>query len=227
VDATEAIDQAIQFMDNLPSGDGDNAARRTRYLSLLIESVDEIRQETALPSMLAESDEIDVDAADSFAELPDDFGAVSTSGTVILVSTGDEMDWVPEKEIIAARRGRSGATSVPGVYSIFGVDDTSFAQLIQFPPLSTGISVRVLYLTSTPALDDSTNADNLKIAIPSQYHQSVLIPLLRSKVEMGKSDSRASEYYQLYEKAVRRMKRQEFPTGKQSPRGLRSFFGSN
>lgn len=226
MDVDTLITQALSRMDNVGAADAANAERRTRYVEWVVESVEELRGEREWTWVQKESSAISVTAANAYASLPANFHAMGETGVVIDVATGDELEWTDPKSIIASRRGQVGTVTTPEVYSIFDLDATTGQALIQFPPLGANISVRVLYLAAAPTLDDSTNKGNLKFAVPVHYHQTLLIPLLRHKSQMSKGDGRASEWFGLYQAALKRAIRREFPAGKQSSRGLRSFFGS-
>lgn len=219
------IDQAIGRTDNIGATDAENTTRRSRYLEWTVEAVEEIRGEREWTWVQVESSAISVTSANGYASLPSDFQTMGEIGTVVNVANGDVLEWVPPKDIIEARRGVSGSTSAPEEYSIFDQDDTTGYLLIQLPPLAADISVRVLYLAGTPTLDESTNNDKLKVAIPVHYHQSLLMPLVRHKSQISKGDARSTEWLDLYRRALARAIRREFPAGKSGARGLRSFFG--
>lgn len=222
---TEFIDQVLARMDNIGASDAENSTRRTRYLEWTVEGVEEIRGEREWTWVQAESSAISVTSANGYASLPADFQSMGETGTVVNTATGDVLVWVPPKDIIEARRGVGGTTSSPEIYSVFDQDDTTGQILIQLPPLASNISLRVLYLASAPTLDESTNVDNLKVAVPAHYHQKLLMPLVRHKSQISKGDARSTEWLDLYRRNLAGAIRREFPAGKASPRGLRSFFG--
>lgn len=220
---SEFITQILSHVDNISPTAAENSDRRLKVSEWLNEAVSDVRSRLALPNK-RKTVSLDIPVPDSNILVPSDFGEVGHNGGVYLTSTGDPLDWVPEQELQALRQDLGGSTDTPDVYSIFGLDSDSEGSrtLLQFPLLSTGITVVLDYETLEPTFTDDD--EDLTLAIPSQYHQRVLIPFVRALAYDSLGDARAELWRAKSEQAFTHMAVQE-RRGKGTTQQLRSFFG--
>jgi hypothetical protein len=216
--------QILGHVDNVSPTDAAYADRETRVNEWVVETSNDLWVRRAWPWRRTTA-ALTVTAALAYKELPLTFGALGHSGGVYLASSGtqgDRLDPVTEQELMEMRKAPEGATSTPDVYSIFGytdVGDGTSQQRLQLPPLAGNVDVLVDYESQAPA--DITAALTVW---PAQYHQSVFIPFVRGKALDSKGDGRGDKWTQTAERAYRAMAINE-RRRKESPRGLRSFFG--
>ena len=192
---TQAIDEIVDFTDNTGTSQTDQSERRRRHLQMLKDRVDYIRYYRDW-DFIRSYTSVAIAAAAGFGYLPTDFLAIGKYGGVYdLLSSGRALDWVPESVILEARVSSTSPSSL-AVYSIFGLaiptpPGTGAPQRqIQIPPNATAASLGVAYNTKAPTLDESTNNANLVLAVPEEYHQTVLIPAIRAKARESLGDAR-------------------------------------
>jgi hypothetical protein len=92
--------------------------------------------------------------------------------------------------------------------AVFGQDSTTGYQLVQMAT-TAALTLYVWYARGVPTLDTTTNNDKLKVAVPAQYHQLVILPGVQAKAQRSKGDARVREYLQNYEDGIRAMQRNE------------------
>jgi hypothetical protein len=215
--------QILGHVDNVSPTDAAYADRESRVNEWLVEVSNDLWIRRAWPWRRT-STSLTVTSALAYKELPLTFGTLGHSGGVYLTSTGERMEPVSEQELMELRRAPAGSTSTPDVYSIFGYTDGGAGtsqQRLQLPPLAGNVDVVVDYEVSAPA--DITAALTVW---PAQYHQSVLIPFVRGKALDSKGDGRGEKWTAAGEKAYLRMAIDQRKR-KESPRVMRSFFGSS
>jgi hypothetical protein len=186
---TELIDKIQDFVDNTGTSQVDQTARRQRHLSDLIEVVNFVRYYRDWAFRRTQAT-LTVPVA-GYVVVPADFLQVGKYGGVWDMSNnGYQLDWVPEN-VINEARARATEIGDPEVYSLFGQDTTSKRILVQLPPISSSHSLTMAYDMKTPTLDETvTNNDNVKVAVPEEYHHSVILPGLRSRARESKGDAR-------------------------------------
>lgn len=201
---SELRDQIIGHSDNTAPSDSDVTDLGTRILEELIAIVNDVafrrpwrwrrRTSTALTF------------SSGAITVPTDFAEFGPFGGLYNVATGEDLDEVDEKEIMMLRQRLSTRTDI---FAIFDQDTTSGLQELQVPFTGSGFQAYTSYLCAPPTLDYTTNNDKLKVAIPVQYHQLVLVPGVQWRRQRSKGDARSSEYQGQYEAGINAMRRNE------------------
>lgn len=227
---SEAIDEIADFVDNTGTSQADQTERRRRHLKTLIERVRYIRSVRDWDFVRSYST-VAIAAAAGFGYLPTDFLAIGKFGGVYdLGNSGKVLDWVPESMILEARVSQA-SPSVLACYSIFGLaiptpPGTGAPQRqIQIPPNASAVSLGVAYNTKPVTLDETlANNSKLVLAIPEEYHDTVLIPAIKAKARESLGDARwrnAEDDFKMGLKNMLRTCRRGQGTISQLP----SFFG--
>jgi hypothetical protein len=202
VTVIEAINAVVFNTDNTNTTDATDP-RRLRHLDHLREVVDEIRYYRDWAFTRA-SALLTVPGATGYVELPADFLRIGNYGGVWnLDSNGDPVDHVPEYMIEEDRR-TSTYHSSPMIYSIFGESATG-RQYLQMPLAASDQHLGISYLTQSPTLDEGTNNTKLAVAIPAEYHRSVVLPRLRSLARESLGDVRWKNSEEQFTRGLRSM----------------------
>lgn len=202
---TEIISQVLSYTDNISPTDADYATRRTRLLNYLREVLADVWYTREWP-FACTSAQLTVASSTGYANLPTDFLKLGEYGSVLLEAdqTGDPLEHVPEYRIRNIRRTNL-KTNTPAIFSIFGLDPTTFAKRIQFPNNDLAFDVIVEYVKDAPTIDESTN--NTAISqLPVQYHQRLLIPGLQARTLQSKGDAAWNTYQGRFEEARNEMR---------------------
>lgn len=207
---SQLIDQILHSGDNVSLSASDYGDRRTRISEYAIWTINDFtfrrhwkfrRKKSSLLTLSAGS-----------VSVPTDFIALGPYGGLYSGATGDRLRETDEQEVQDIRQANGDNQ---WVFSIFSQDGTTGLQLIQVPT-PAALTLYAWYERGVPTLDESTNVDKLKIAVPEPYHQTVLIPGILAKTQRSKGDSRTVEYLQAYEdgikNAIRDEKRQQSGT---------------
>jgi hypothetical protein len=203
VTVTELRDEILSYTDNVDPGDSDNADRAARIVEYIRAVVADItfrrpwRYRQTRSSLLTLSS--------GSASLPADFIEFGPYGGVYHGTTGERLEEVDEQQIQEIRqRGGDNQRFV----AVFGQDSTTGYQLVQMAT-TAALTLYVWYARGVPTLDTTTNNDKLKVAVPAQYHQLVILPGVQAKAQRSKGDARVREYLQNYEDGIRAMQRNE------------------
>jgi len=227
---SEAIDEMVDFVDNTGTSQTDQAERRRRHLQNLKRGVRDIRYYRDWDFIRSYSS-VAVAAAAGFGYLPTDFLAIGKYGGVYdLGNNGCALDWVPES-IILELRVRAVDPGQLAIYSIFGLQvptppGTGAPQrMIQIPPNTSAVSLGVAYNTKAPTLDETvTNNAKLVLAVPEEYHDTVLLPHIKAMARESLGDARWQNAVAEYERGLKSMlrtcRRSQGTIGR-----LPSFFG--
>ncbi len=218
------IDQVLSDVLNIAASDGDNTATRARVLRGLTEVGTFVfnyrdwsfRRATAT---------ITVSAGAGLASLSSNFLRIGTYGGVWLASTGAQLEYVTEQELVAIRAIPGNSTDNPAVYSIFGLD-SSYIPRIQIPTNVSAAILTVAYDTQLGTLDESSGSVNIQL-IPPAWHQGVLMPGLRAMFRQQVGDGRYQDFREDagFRMGLNEMVRQE-RHGDETTRSLPSFFGA-
>ena len=225
---SEAIDQILGFSDNVSPAGADYADRRQRILFMLIEETTQtyfgrewnFRLKMAVPDLTIPTNR-------AYAELPADYLAITKLGHVYdMTRNGSEMIPAQESEVTDLL-AQSTQIVHSNIYTIFGrTTATPPLQQLWIPENPQEVILRIWYCPKMPVLDETMpNNDNLAVAIPEQYHQTVIIPGTRSRARRSKGDTRwqedKAERMDGFGEMVRNNRR--FQGGEQR---LPSFFGN-
>lgn len=176
--ATEIIDQIIARVLNTPATDGDITNLRTRALEWTTEVCADFRDSYDF-SWRYRTENVTIAGGDASSALPERFADVGPSGSVIRVSDGVPLTFISPDEMRVIQMDSGTVTSTPGVYSVYDFDEEEFRDKIQIPTAAGDVILSLTYLYTPPTLIDDEDDDSLE-HIPSQYHQSVIIPGVRA-----------------------------------------------
>lgn len=208
MNVTQIIDQIIGRTDNVSTIDGDYARRRQRHLEYLIEEANYLYTAREW-KWRRTSTTVTISSGTGFADLPTDFQSIGRQSLVTNTANGKVLRWASEDELRAEKDIPGHTTGDPDVYSIYD-QSTDFEYRIQTVTVSQNVTLLVPYNKALPVLDEdaSSGLNNIK-CIPEHYHQTVLIPALRSLADFstGKNDWQAHERQR--ERGLRLMIRQE------------------
>ena len=190
---SELKDQIIGHIDNTPPSDADVTDSATRILEHLIAIVNDIctrrsrrwrRRTSSLLTFTSGS-----------VGVPSDFGEMGPYGGLFNSGTGEKLRETDESEIVLLRQGLSARNDV---FAIYDQDTTTGVMKFQIPT-TAALTAYASYLAATPTLDYTANNDKLKVAVPAQYHQTVIVPGVQWKRQRAKGDARSNEYRSQYE----------------------------
>jgi hypothetical protein len=189
MNVTEFITQIVGRNDNSQPLDADYSNRRTRALEYLTEEYEFLWTAREWPFRRAIA-AVTVPALTGAASLPSDFQNIGRRGRVFNTATGAPLTWVSESALLDLGNATTGfSVGLPRFYSIFGYD-TDFVRIINIENNTDEVILGVAYNKKPPTLDEDVTGglNNLK-AIPEEYHQSVLIPAVRSLAAFHRGDS--------------------------------------
>jgi hypothetical protein len=225
-----AIDQILAYSDNVAPVGADEADRRQRILYWLIEEASQTyyAREWSYRLKPSVAPHVLVPESQGYGLLPSDFLMIGKFGAVYNDSqNGAPMDPAAESEI-ADFIAMATQLSNPGKFAIFGTE----AQTPPAAPLQriwiginpTAVTLRLFYHPQMPTLNESAGNNNLDIAIPPQYQQTVIIPGVRAKARRSKGDNRWQQDRDERNAGLKEMIRnnRRFQGGEQR---LPSFFG--
>lgn len=224
---TELIDQIVEFSDNVAPSGADDADRRRRILYFVIEEATQTYYAREWTWRLKSSTDphVVIPAMAANGPLPDDFLSIGKLGAVYNhTQNGAPMDPAVESEI-SDLIAMSTAVANSNIYTVFGHDDQSPPRrLIWIPVNPTELALRLWYHRRMPVLDEDLNVNNLEVAIPEEYHQTVIVPGTRMRARRSKGDNRwqadRDERMQGLNEMIRNSRRMQG-----GPQQLPSFFG--
>jgi len=194
------IDIILKYEDSLSSVDADNTVRRGRIRQAIQETTDDVWNSSDFPfKYVFEPEALTVDTSGRCA-VPSDFADIGIQGGLYLVSNGRLLSEVPPQFVSSTKEATNRSGSMY-VYSSFGFNQG--IKILQFPSQLIGAALHLYYMTIPPTILD---ADNVTVGdvttysgserIPSQYHNTVIIPGARAKLKKSKGDMRdfLSEY---------------------------------
>lgn len=232
MNVTEAIDEAVTIVDGVPSAvaaaGGDGATRRTRYLRALRDVFSYVYLYPVNWTFRRASPTITVPAGQGWQVMPTSFFRMPYQGGVYNTTTGQRLRYVDSQEITDLREGPNPLqTDNPTVYSIFGQDGTTHLDLFQIPKNSAALTFKLWSDTDVPVLDESSNADNLKV-IPERWHALVLLPGVLALMQTSKGDPRYGDFTKdpRFVEGLRLMVADE-RHGDDTPDQLPSFWGDS
>lgn len=194
------IDIILKYEDSLSSVDADNTVRRGRIRQAAQETVEDVWNASDFPfKYVFSSGTIAIDS-DGIGGLPTDFADTGMQGGVYLVSNGRALIEVPPQVVHSMKESTNRSGSMY-VYAIFGA--TAGIKLLIVPPQLANTTLHIWYQTLPPTILDADDVTVMDVTtysgterIPSQYHNTVLIPGIRARLKKSKGDSRdfQSEY---------------------------------
>lgn len=220
---TQMVDQVLSDVMNISASDADNTATRLRVVRGVNEVGGYVFGFRDWPFRRATSS-VTVSAGVGYASLPATFLRVGTYGGVFLVSTGAQLEPVTEQELLGIRAMPGSSTDAPAVYSIFGIDGTTFLKRIQIPTNVGAVVLSVSHETQLGTLDEATG--DIEV-IPAEWHQTVLMPGLRAMFRQQVGDGRYQDFREdpAFRLSLNEMVKQE-RHGDEATRCLPSFFGA-
>lgn len=218
----EAISQVIGYIDNAAPTDAANADRKVRSLQYIQETFNDVYYHAewwfrwAVFSVTILSGDAGTVLDSEFSDLP----AESDGGTVYNTATGDQLRIVRPSQVLELQYQVGYSTPTPKICAVFGQEAASpYRPLIQVPTVSQNVSLEVNAHKKPPVLVQGGTTLN---RIPSQWHQSVIIPGARMLAQKSKGDIK--EWQSHYERGLQRMKAAENQV-KGANFALPGFFG--
>jgi hypothetical protein len=203
VTVTEFVSEVQSYTDNSSPSDTDISDNRTRILQDLRAVTADVTFRRPWPFRQKKSALLTLSSG--AVSVPSDFVDLGPYRGVYNASTGLPLRETDEQEIQDIRQANG---SDPCTFAIFGQDSTTGDKQIQVPT-TAALTLYVWYQRGVPTLDEDDNVDNLNIAIPSQYHQLVLLPGVRARRQRSKGDARSREDAQAFEDGIKIMARSE------------------
>jgi hypothetical protein len=194
--------EVLSYTDNVAPGDADNTDRGTRVLEYIRAVVADITFRRPWRFRVKRSSLLTLSSGS--VALPSDFVELGPYGGVFN-SAGVRLDETDEQRILEIRE-RGGDQQRE--FSIFDQDTTTGYPLLQMGT-TAALGLYVWYLRGVPTLDTTTNNAKLVVAIPTQYHQLVILPGVQAKTQRSKGDARVQEYLANYEQGIRLMGKNE------------------
>jgi hypothetical protein len=187
VDVTAFITQIRARNDNSQPLDADYSGHRTRILEYLIEEF-EFLWTAREWSWRRTSANVTVPANQGYGDFPSNYQSIGRKGGVWNTANGKQLRFKPEDFLRNCKILSSTTTADPDYYSEYGQNASDYTKLLQTENNSETLTLLVAYNKKAPDLDDTTNTANLN-AIPEEYHQSVLIPAVRSLAAFHRGDA--------------------------------------
>lgn len=221
-----AITQVMTGVYRIPALDGDNADRRAQLLEWLQEIVQRVWYAKSWSWRRSVLDPFTL--ASGVKKTPEDFQAVGETrkGGLWVKATGDRLHPASEQAMRDLRNRPGGAGSGdPTCYSIYGQDDTDLtAEIVCNTTANTQLILA--YELRPPVVADDDEDGGLPL-IPAQYHQSAIVPALRTFARERKGDA-GQDPEQAILRAIATIAAAERPDADlptQSPRFSDSFGG--
>jgi hypothetical protein len=223
MDVTAAIDQIVARTANVGSADADYSNLRTRVLEYLTQEFQwywTARQW----KWRRTSTTLTVTANSGAADLPTNFGSIGPEGGVWNTSNGKQLEEVSEDMLREIKEQPLSGTSDPDFFSLYGQNTSDYTLQLQTENNTASLSLKVSYNKIPPTLsEEASEVNNIK-QLPSHYHQSVIIPALRSHILWAKGDASWQDHEQQRLRGLDHMMREE-RRRQGSARQLPSFFG--
>jgi hypothetical protein len=197
------IDELLSHTDNVSPSDTDYTDRRTRCNEVAIRVISDFI--FSRPWRFRQKRSSLLTLSSGAVSVPSDFIELGPYGGVFSSTNGERLRETDEQEVQSIRE--SGGDQ-QWMFAIYGQDGSSGYEQLQVPT-TAALGLYMSYLRGVPTLDETTNNDKLKIAVPVQYHQSVLIPGCQAKLQRSKGDARSREYEMDYEEAKRQVAKNE------------------
>ena len=225
------IDVVLNVTDNVSSTDADNATRRLRILQYAQEVCNEVRamQDWSFKYVIAS---LTGTAGNNFIDIP--------SATAVIESLGDhgnlyrdttKMHEVALGHLFKARQTGLATYPASDIFSwgstnaaSTDADDTEF-RIFLAVTLSANTTYSLYAVAAPPTLVDITDATNkLPLAIPSAFHNTVVLPGVIAKVKREKGEQ--GNYWDVYQKGIADMAsrlRQRKTVANRMPRAVSSW----
>jgi hypothetical protein len=220
MNVTAAIDQVVARTANLGSADAGYANLRTMILEFLTQEFEWYWTARQWKRRRASTT---VTVTSGSGELPTNFSSLGTEGGVWNTNTGRELREISEDELRLINLQPGYSVSDPRYFTIYGLNTSDFTYEIHVETNSSALSLTVAYNIIPPTLDEDTGVDNLKY-IPEHFHQSVVIPAVRSHMLWKKGEQSWEDHEKQRLRGLDHMIREERRrqgSGRQFP----SFFG--
>jgi hypothetical protein len=197
---TQLIDQILAYSDNVSPAGADETDRRQRILYWAIEEANATyyAREWTYRLKSTTTPHVSVPANQGYGLLPADFLSIGKFGAVYNdTQNGMPMEPAAESEV-ADLIAMNSQLSNSRVFTVFGTE----AQTPPAPPRKkiwigpnpTAVTLRLFYHPLMPTLDETaTNNNNLDLAIPVEYQQTVIVPGVRMRARRSKGDNRWSQ----------------------------------
>lgn len=190
------ISNGINYYDTVSSSDADNTARRARWLQFLQEAVDElwIKEDWAFSYITST---VSISAASDSGDLPADFMEFGLVGGIWDSNTTTKLpEVVPVHAYGGVVESQAGDSNL--VSSLYGNNTTTRRRTLRLMGNAGGsMTIKILYRKLAPTILDATDATSNLWQIPEQYHNTVLMPLVVSKIRKSHGDAR--EYMDRFE----------------------------
>lgn len=195
MDGQTFINTGITNYDSVSSSDADNTARRARWLQYLQEAVDEIWIKEDW-NFSYKTGTVSISAASDSGDLPSDFMEFGSKGGIWDNNTLKPMPEVrPVEAYGGVVEGLAGDNEL--VVSEYGNNTSTAVKTLRLMGnAGSSMTLKILYRKIAPTITDASGNGSSLWQIPSQYHNTVLMPLVVSKIRKSHGDSR--EYMDRY-----------------------------
>lgn len=133
--------------------------------------------------------------------LPANFSSFGKDGSVVNLTTKRALYWRPPNWIMKMRSVNTGTSLRPGYYTLQGhnATGTRYLQVWRTPP--SAINLTAYYDKQAPTLTDVDTTSSGLADIPDDFHETVLLYDLISRLQVDEGDSRNVEFRMLARKA--------------------------
>lgn len=206
------IDALLTHWEEIPATTAEQATMRARILALAQEIVQEI-WDYAEWEFRHRSGTLTLPSGAYVVDGPTDFQTTGQSGGLFVDSQRTEIRWMDPLHLHRERELRAVQNNtVPKFYSIDNTGTTSgYARFVFDITASGSVTINIYYLATPPVLVDTTGSTNGLDKIPTEYHQSVVIPGCRWLIALSSGDGRTAELLVIYQHALARMKSRRRP----------------
>lgn len=223
-DTAAFIDEGIAYYDNTGASDADNTTRRARWLAFTQQALDEIWiSGDYVFSYITGT--VSFSAATDSADLPADFMEFGEVGGIWNSSTTDQLEQVRPIEaysgVVAGRAGEGEAQ-----VSDYGLNASTMRRVLHLPGnAGSAQTIKILYRKVAPTLvDTTTDATSNLWQLPLAYQNTVLMPLVVSKIRSSLGDSRQFlDQYLAGLSAMAKRERARKTTTQRLPSSIRMF----
>lgn len=200
------IDAGIEYYDNTGSSDTDNATRRARWLQFTQEGLDEIWLSGDYVFSYTTST-VSISAGSDSGDLPADFMEFGLVGGIWDSTSTDQLEQIrPIEAYSGVVVGQAGEGQ--GGISDYGMNASTQRRVLHLPgSAGTSQTIKILYRKVAPTLLDATDSTSNIWQLPSAYHNTVLMPLVVSKIRSSLGDSR--QFYDRYLSGLSAMAKRE------------------
>lgn len=217
-----AIDTLLSYTDNVDATDADNANRRLRFLQYLQEAVEDVWNYYDWTFKYS-SGTVAVGLGDDDAALPGDFAEFGNHGGIWLGA--QKVREVAFRELITGKQTNVFAqTSNPAVFALASMDAATGSKVIWLPVATGAYTLDVFYITRPLTLLDADDLTGNLWSIPTEYHNTVLLPGAAHKIKRDQGES--GDYWSQYERGLAYMvkrERERKTTVSRMPRAVSSW----